>query len=71
MESSNKLDTLRTQGIQVNRVRRFRVDLGGQEVYDLMAFLQKQALAAENYLDCRQAVVFAEQIREQVTKQGF
>ena len=71
METNEELDKLRAQGIQVKRLRPFRVGLSGKQTYDLLMLLQKNALAAQNYQDCREAVFFAERIREQVTKQGF
>jgi hypothetical protein len=71
MKVANELDILRAQGIQVNKPLRFRVGLSGQRVYGLLMLLQNRALASENYQDCREAVYFAEEIRGQVTKQGF
>lgn len=71
MDSSKEFDALRSQGIKVNRARLFHVDFSGEQVYQLLAVLEQRAVAEQNYLDCRQAVAFAEGIRKQVHKQGF
>jgi hypothetical protein len=69
--SPDSLTPIETQGIKANGCKVFSVRLTGQEVYRLLSLLESDALSAQAYVACRQAVYFAESIREQVHKQGF
>jgi hypothetical protein len=71
MDATAELETLVTNGIQHNRTRPFHVKFTGKEIYELISLLEQRALKSECYLDVRQAVYFAEFVREQAKKQGF
>lgn len=71
MEHDTKPESLETNGIRANNKRTFQVRLTGEEVYALLKVMEERAVECGNYLDVRQAVYFAERIREQVREQGF
>lgn len=60
-----------TKGIRRNRALLFRFELTGREIYDLLALLEDRAVAETSYLRVRQAVYFAERVREQARREGF
>ncbi len=71
MDISTEIQSLETKGMRANGKRAFEVRFTGEEVYALLRVMEERAVACGNYLDVRQAVYFAERIREQVKEQGF
>ena len=71
IDTDNKLDSLKTRGIARNRREEFTIKLTGQQVYDFLHMCEERAMEGRNYLAIRQAVAFAELIRDQVKEQGF
>lgn len=71
VDTSVSLESIQTEGIRHNRDRIFTVTLKGKLVYDFLHMLEARAMQERNYLEVRQAVAFAELIREQVKEQGF
>ena len=64
-------DSVATAGIRANRKRGFQIALTGEQLYWLLAGLERVALRSENYPEVRNAVLFAERIRAQAKAQGF
>lgn len=64
-------DSLATAGIRANRKRGFHIALTGEQLYWLLAGLERVALRSESYPEVRNCVCFAERIRAQAKAQGF
>jgi hypothetical protein len=71
MDSSINLDTLRTQGIRKHLSLQFTFHFSGEQVNELRQLLEQLAAPNGNYLGFRQAVFYAELIRDQAKSQGF
>lgn len=77
--SSSEIDSARardqeaivTKGIRQNRAKVLAIPLTGEELYDLLAVLDDQAIRSEHYPEVRECVILAEKIRQRAKKQGF
>jgi hypothetical protein len=69
--SQEAWEQARSGGTQKKDFRNFTLTLSPHDLYWLLKFLETRAIASDNYLEVRQAVLFSEMIREQAKEQGF
>jgi hypothetical protein len=70
IETSVKPESLASHSLH-NPDQSFTIEFSGRQVYELLELLEKRALEETSYLRVRQAVAFAEAIRQKVQGQGF
>ena len=69
--SDEEMERLKAQGIYKNPNKVYSIQLTGRELHNLIDLLQRRAVSADGYMDVRDAVMFAEQLWEQMVKQGL